>query len=685
MFTRSGAVLLAAVLVTAAAQVEPAGPKPTVRIDVNLVQIDAIVTDAKGKTDAGLNATDFQVFADGRSQVISDCVYVRPERVTGVASEGAASIGFAHTGAPHAGEIRQSVAFVVDDLGLAAESVPLVREALKRFVTEQLQPGDLAAVERTSSAGATPLFTSDRRMLNEAVSRIGFKSVGRSGGSSIAPVKGPHGVFTEWEPQSRQAQSTLQTLQFLQNAANTLAQMPGRRSMVVFSENLQVIFGGKRPDPLALSAFQHAIDAANRGSVAIYTIDPRGEVNDVASAADEFHRMDPTEISAIQLQRGTVIDKSRDGLALLSEQTGGLFFQNTNDLGGALKKVLDDSPGHYSIGFHADPLLLHNAGATPRFHSIQVKVSRPGLRVRSREGFFDLGAPSLKASASEPESIVQALVSPLARDGVHLRLTSLFSAGPSGEYVISSLLHVRAEDLQFVEDSTSARQAEIHVEELVLDAEGGTVGSSGATFQVRLTAQEFEKAQAQGFIFAVRHAVKLSGNYQARVAVRDGGSGRIGAAGEAVEIPNVHGGDFALSSLLLQGQTAPLAIAPAVDVISQIPVSNANESAAVRVFRPGTTVGYGCLIFNAPSNSGVTGKVETETRIYQGEREVYAGKPEQLKTDHPDDPTRLAGRWSLRLGETLKPGHYVLRLTATNGLSKKKRRTAVESMDFDVK
>src|SRR5438093_55185 len=47
-----------------------------VRIVVNLVQVDAVVTDARDRPVTGLQAEDFEIYQDGRKQKITNFSYV---------------------------------------------------------------------------------------------------------------------------------------------------------------------------------------------------------------------------------------------------------------------------------------------------------------------------------------------------------------------------------------------------------------------------------------------------------------------------------------------------------------------------------------------------------------------------------------------------------------------------------
>ena len=81
------------------------------------------------------------------------------------------------------------MALVVDDLGLSFESTFFVRETLKKFIDQQMQPNDLVAIIRTSGGiGALQQFTSDKRQLYAAVEKVKWTPHGRGGISAFAPV-----------------------------------------------------------------------------------------------------------------------------------------------------------------------------------------------------------------------------------------------------------------------------------------------------------------------------------------------------------------------------------------------------------------------------------------------------------------------------------------------------------------
>jgi VWFA-related protein len=161
---RRSAVLLASGILFA-----QSSPDPTVRIDVNLVQVDAVVTDRANRAVPNLTAADFEILQDGTPQTIKSFSWI--DTGTGRSGGKSETQPLAQTvlgGQPplpridlKAADVRRTFAVVVDDLGLAWESYPAVKQALQKFVGNQKQPGDLMAVLPTGGgSGIFRQFTS---------------------------------------------------------------------------------------------------------------------------------------------------------------------------------------------------------------------------------------------------------------------------------------------------------------------------------------------------------------------------------------------------------------------------------------------------------------------------------------------------------------------------------------------
>ena len=193
---------LFAAISAALAQNPPAQnpPDTVIRINVNLVQLDAVVHDDKDQPVTNLNKEDFEILQDGKVQTITNFSFIDTAPEPG-ATEAAPRPAPAPNGgksmpAPppvhlRPNQVRRTVALVVDDLGLSFESIARIRQSLKKFVDTEMQAGDLVAVIRTGAGmGALQQFTADKRLLYAAIDKVKFNAMGRVGVSSFAPLGG---------------------------------------------------------------------------------------------------------------------------------------------------------------------------------------------------------------------------------------------------------------------------------------------------------------------------------------------------------------------------------------------------------------------------------------------------------------------------------------------------------------
>src|SRR5579884_3250779 len=139
---------LACLCIAALAQTD--SHEPVLRIDVNLVQVDAVVTDSRGRQVTNLSASDFVILEDGRPQKITAFSYVNLGARAAAPAKSVTPIAPNEPPAPPppttGQQVRRTIVLMVDDFGLSFESAARVRRALTKFVDEQMRPGDLVAV-----------------------------------------------------------------------------------------------------------------------------------------------------------------------------------------------------------------------------------------------------------------------------------------------------------------------------------------------------------------------------------------------------------------------------------------------------------------------------------------------------------------------------------------------------------
>src|SRR5206468_1161323 len=119
-----------------------------IKINTNLVQIDAVVTKG-GKQITDLNAEDFEILEDGNPQAITSFSYISNVAAAPLANVAAAKSNVPQPPIPAAvrpNEPRRTIGIVVDDLGMAFQSLDRARSQLRKFVNEQISENDLVAI-----------------------------------------------------------------------------------------------------------------------------------------------------------------------------------------------------------------------------------------------------------------------------------------------------------------------------------------------------------------------------------------------------------------------------------------------------------------------------------------------------------------------------------------------------------
>jgi VWFA-related protein len=154
--------------------------QPIFRIAVDVVSIDAVVTDNNGDIVRDLTAADFEVLQDGKRRPVTAAkfVAVTPDAVARAEAVGPTKRGSGAAagtiGAPITRQqVRRTLVVVVDDLGLTGQSIGNLLAGLRRFVDAEVQPDDLAAIVRTGvSNGLLQSLTNDRRVLHAAIDAL---------------------------------------------------------------------------------------------------------------------------------------------------------------------------------------------------------------------------------------------------------------------------------------------------------------------------------------------------------------------------------------------------------------------------------------------------------------------------------------------------------------------------------
>jgi VWFA-related protein len=218
-----------------------------VRVTTNLVQVDAVITDKNGKPSPISNLRNYSY---SKTTVTEDYPLLI-HRHTRCPTLKASRDDNRTPGVPpdrlRPKTCRRTIALVVDDLGLSFQSTNYVRRALKQFVDQQMQAGDLVAIVRTSGGiGALQQFTADKRQLYKAIEHIKWYAGGRMGVGAFVPAT-PGRFGAQIDDKNKELEEfrndvfSVGTLGALSYVVKGLSDLPGRKSVLLISYGFKIL------------------------------------------------------------------------------------------------------------------------------------------------------------------------------------------------------------------------------------------------------------------------------------------------------------------------------------------------------------------------------------------------------------------------------------------------------------
>jgi len=600
---------------------------PTFPSRTELVTVDAVVLDDRGRPVRGLTARDFALSEDGKPQAIVSFEAIDLGAGEEPASTGPAS-GPVVTNVRPARTGASSFVLLVDDMSLAPSRQEIVRTALTRFLTDGVRSGDELIFATTSGdAWWTARMPEGREDLLAVVARVRGRSLGDSASDAVSeweafrisrfegrggtgndtsgaaeyrppqpgqptaaiagtsvtlrvvdryyqrrvcipdplpvpgnppttPVSVCRGLVFARAQQvdQRRRNRTRDTLAAIDRAVFTLTGVRGRKALLLLTE-------GFLNDP-DLDLAHEVAGRCREANIAVYSLDVRGLMTGLASA-DAAGTPNTTELGAMQVEQ---TEAQAAGSVGLAEDTGGFAVRNSNDLGAGTLRVAEESRVYYLLGY-APP-----EGKGPRdWRKLQIKVARPGLKVRARKGYTlrttaEIVAAAEARLASErrasaplvPADVARALASVWETDAIPLRAMAYTLEGrPTG--AVRTLIAVEA-DMRSLANLGGEDHPRTVVTLSIAAAhrDTGKVQRLDQRIEVEAAAAKAGGRAAaawdEGWLALSRDFELMPGVTQARIVMRDEFLGRIGAVTLRFVVPPASG--LRLSTPLLTNRVS---------------------------------------------------------------------------------------------------------------------------------
>jgi len=634
-------------------------PPPTFKVEVNYVEIDARVTDAQGNFVRDLTQSDFQILEDGKPQTITAFTRVDlpverhdpPLFKTAPIEPDVQSNLDEFTG--------RVWVLVLDDLQTKPTRTALVRATARQFIQRYVSANDLAAVVTTGGfSNATQDFTNNQARLIAAVNKF----IGQ---------KAPREINTDME-RGFKARNTYTTLR---NLADYLAPVRGRRKAVLWigegvDYNITNDFTSKDASVIR-DAMREVVERANRQNVSFYGIDARGvgagldEAIEISGVPDETN-----DDAAVRRE----VQLAQDSLRFVSEETGGFAIVEKNDMNASFERIVRDNSSYYVLGYYAS-----NEKLDGKFHKVEVRVSRAGLRVQSRNGY---NAPKGKPTANPVTAQVSpdvrdALANPVPTSGVGLTISAAPFSGPGSKTSVAMIVEVNPRALKFVErNGRMSEGLEVHV--LAFDQNGKMQDGGRTNAPMELSARTAEVVQSVGFR-VTRRLTLPPGRYLIRVAARELNGGAIGTVGQTVDIPDFTKGQLNLSGVMLTSDSA-----------SRVPTANPDAglkdvlpapATAIRTFPQSDTLSIYAEVYDNQNNTPHRIAI-TSTVLADDGRVMFTASDERSSADLQGKKGGYGYQQQIPLTQ-FGPGRYVLRIQARSLASS--NVTTAREVEFRVR
>ena len=655
-------------------QAQPGAQEPAVtfKVEINYVEVDAVVTDAQGNFAADLKKEDFQVFEDGKPQALSifTPVEIPIERVDPpLFAKAAIRPDVVSNRTPFEGRV---FVLILDDENTRFQRTPRARLAARRFVERYVGANDLVAIVNTSGrSGAMQDFTDDRPRLLAAIDRAMGAGPDSSTTAALADYFANRDVRGGGTSRMNSAMNDLErsmkarnTLSTLKNVADYLAGMRGRRKAVVwFTEGINYDVVNSMQNQYATEIRQEtqdAIAAATRANVSFYAVDPRGLTSGMEDSIEIQSFADDNSIGPTSLQDELRVQ--HDSMRVISEQTGGFAVINNNDYTDGFARIQRENSNYYVLGYYPT-----NEKRDGKFRSISVKVLKPGLNVRARRGYVapkgKTEAPKLAGGAATSPELRDALSSPIPISGLTLSAFAAPFKGAGQNDAIALAIEIDGSKLTFAQGPDGLFLNELEVSLFASDSVSGKVKDGGRDVVGLKLRPQTRQALVNGSFRIIRRLQVPPGRYQLRIGAREKNGGLTGTVISDLDAP-----DFSKAPLAMSGIALTSIAASHVPTASPDPKVNEFKDVlpapptAMREFVQADTLTLFTEVYDnavsTPHRVGITASVLAD------DGKVVFTTSDERKSEELQGSTGGYGYRTQVPLSGIAPGRYVLRVEA---------------------
>jgi VWFA-related protein len=563
---------------------------PTFPAEIEQVIVDVVVTDKDGMPVRGLALEDFNVSEDGVRQGIVSFeaielpapVEVEPEAEAEPEAEGPPPRRVSVNTDP-VDKSGRTFVIVFDDIHMAPLRVNPAKAAVASFLREAVREGDRVTLISTSGdtwwsermvGGRDKLIDLVKRLEGRYIAEVSSDRISDWEALQIHVFRNPQAygrvlrrfqtynaaflrqdrtiVDSELgvDPYITQrasetyfaAASRLRiTMGALERVLNGLAPARGRKSVILVSDGF--IYDPNR------DWYRRVNEASRRANAAIYFVNAKGLEGMPLTMTAEFGGV------AWDADVGMAFVDAVDAVAG-SEETatasGGFVVRNTNDLASGIQRIAREMEAYYLLGY-----IPTNTTRDGEFREIEVKLANGKDRnVRARKGYYaptETGEFRFQAREGIDPVLQTALDSPWAQDAIPLRMTHYVGDQRTmGKAAVLVATEVDVRGLEFEEvEGRFGDTLEFLL--VVAHRETGEFFRYDQSVVMNVRPETRERLEWQWYPI-VRDFDLAPGDYQAKIVVRESGTGRVGTIMHTFEVPEFD--EFRVSTPVLSDTVA---------------------------------------------------------------------------------------------------------------------------------
>jgi VWFA-related protein len=551
------------------------------RIDLTsrseMVVVPVVVRDGSGAPVKGLTKDDFTLLENGKEQKIAEVEEIKtnaaPLKRQAMPENQFSNI---YVGSP---EPRRVTIMVLDEINTPILDQTNARAQLVKYLSKSLSADDLIALMVMNRSGVHMIhdFSSNPEVLIAAVKKVSSSAGALTSADSAALASSadnstlggatPGGPGADVTPgdvgaeavaiqtfidQSDNAIATFRqtdameiTFRNFLGMAQVFSGVPGRKSIVWLTSGIPIDLYDQANLPTGRdlsTLYERTLQAINQANIAVYPVDVRGlQTFGYGNASQASTAVTQTSFRTggqVNVMASSQLEAANHtNLSNFAEMTGGRAFYNSNDLATGMQQASNDASDYYELRYYLDHK-VYDAG----WRKLKVKVSKPGVHVLARSGFWVSRATmDPEAGKNSDIDIQSALLSPLDSTAVPVGVRWLgfdSSRNSDKKRKMRFAVAVPAQTITIVGSDDTHFSVR-----LILTARGAD-GKSAASFDqmingTNIKTGDVDKVRLLPFV----HQGMLDlppGDYSVRVVLRDNKNGKIGSLTAPLKVPEAN-------------------------------------------------------------------------------------------------------------------------------------------------